>query len=47
LWGVKDRSGGARNVKPIVKAIDFNLDQSKHGQEKKRASAYTEQASHI
>jgi predicted transcriptional regulator YdeE len=45
--GVKDRSGGAKNVKSIVKAVDFHLDQSEQGQEKNRLGAYTKQASHI
>jgi hypothetical protein len=44
---MKGRSGSAKNVKPIAKAVDFQLDQSKQGQEKNRPGGYTEQASHI
>jgi hypothetical protein len=35
----------AKNVNPFMKAIDFNLDQGKQGQEKNWNGAYTEQAS--
>jgi hypothetical protein len=47
LSGAADRSGGARNVKPILKAVQIHRDQSKQHQGKNRAGAYTERALHI
>jgi hypothetical protein len=44
---VDKQSGRAKNVKAIGKTVDFHLDQSKQAQEKNRAGAYTERASHI
>jgi hypothetical protein len=40
-------AGSAKNVKPPMNPAAFKGDGGKQGQEKKRAGAYTEQASQV